>query len=337
MDSIDKILISEPAFRIKQIKTAKFDLANKNYNDITTLSKELREKLKNIPWLSVKQKHIQTSKIDGTMKALLELSDGRVVETVLMPRKAKEGERFTVCLSSQVGCPMNCAFCATGSMGFTRNLTAEEIEDQFRFWQEKIKDKGSVENIVLMGQGEPLLNFAAVKEAVSNFLTYGKIAPRKITLSTVGVKEGMNKILEDKDFPKIRFALSLHSAISETRQEIIPSHSPDFFDFLIDWAKRYHKKYPARNFFIGLEYLMLGDFNDDERHLKALIKLASKLGRVRINLIPFNKTTERFFASKREQSLKFQKALNDRGIIATIRNSQGLDIDAACGQLSLKC
>ncbi len=337
MSEFNKILSGQPAFRLRQIKTARFDPSINGYNEITTLSKDLREKLKNIPWLSVKEKTLQTSAIDGTEKALLELQDGRAVETVMMPRVSKNGERYTVCLSSQVGCPLKCAFCATGTLGFTRNLSAEEIEDQFRFWQKRLGGIGEIENIVLMGQGEPLLNYEAVKEVINDFLIYAEIAPRKITLSTVGVREGMEKILSDENFPKIRFALSLHSAISETRKIIIPTHDEDFFEFLIDWSARYHKKYPARNFFIGLEYLLLGNFNDDDKHLKALAKLAAKLGRVRINLIPFNKTAAHFAASDEQTAKKFQNFLNDMGIIATIRNSQGSDIDAACGQLSLKC
>jgi 23S rRNA (adenine2503-C2)-methyltransferase len=332
MSDLSKILANEPAFRIKQIELAKFDLAVKGYEDITTLSKELREQLKDFPWLSVKNLVVKKSKIDGTQKAILILADNNSVETVLMFRK----DRWTVCLSSQAGCSLNCSFCATGQAGFKRNLTKDEIVDQYRFWQKELGSEEKIENIVLMGQGEPLLNYLAVKEALKTFLVYGKIAPRKIILSTVGIVEGMNKILTDDDFPKIRFAISLHSAINKTRKKIIPSHPKDFFDFLITWSKKYHEKFSSRNFFIGLEYLLLTDFNDDDEHLNALIKLSFKLGSVRINLIPFNKVGKKFGETDMTTAKKWQEKLNDKGLTATIRRSQGSDIEAACGQLAEK-
>jgi len=315
-----------------------------SYDEITTLPKDLREKLQNIPWLSVLLETIQESKIDETKKALLKLDDGEIIETVLMKRSSKkiddeDESRYTVCISTQVGCPMGCAFCSTGAMGFKRNLTAQEIIDQVRFWQRYIyeheADDARIGNIVLMGQGEPLLNYDNVKEALSIFLAYTDIGPRKITLSTVGVPDMMDKMIADQNFPPVRFALSLHSAIEETREQIIRSHKKGFLDFIIEWSKKYHERFGTRTHFIGLEYTLLEDINDDEKHIKALITLASQLGRIRINLIPYNDsdTSTSFTASPQETIKYWHDRLIKAGFTATIRHSQGQDIAAACGQL----
>ncbi|HNU96557.1 MAG TPA: 23S rRNA (adenine(2503)-C(2))-methyltransferase RlmN [Candidatus Magasanikbacteria bacterium] len=337
---LEEILKNEPKYKIDQIWQGKFNPALNSFAEITTLSKDLREKIKDFPWLSVKQILLQKSKSDNTQKALLELSDGLTIETVLMgrinKRETREDDfRNTICLSTQVGCGMGCAFCATGKMGFKRNLTVDELVDQFRFWQKYLFDNGGgeVDNIVIMGQGEPLLNYDNVKEALNLFIKYGDIGQSKITMSTCGIIPGMKKMIEDKDFPPVRFVLSLHSAIGEIRKKIMPSHTDNFFEFLIDWSKQYHAKYTSRTQFIGLEYAFLAGINDDDKNLKALIKLASKLGRVRINLIPYNDTTGIFVGSDMEILKKWQKKLMESGFTVTIRLSQGQDIAAACGQL----
>ncbi|HRY36391.1 MAG TPA: 23S rRNA (adenine(2503)-C(2))-methyltransferase RlmN [Candidatus Magasanikbacteria bacterium] len=338
--NLKELLQNQPRYKQDQIWQGKFDSHLNSYDQITTLSKDLREKIKDFPWLSVKPILLQKSKDGNTVKALLELSDGQTIETVLMgrvnKRETRENEfRYTICLSTQVGCPMNCAFCATGKMGFKRNLSVDELVDQYRFWQRHLaeKDGGEVDNIVLMGQGEPLLNYDNVKEALNLFIKYGKIGQSKITMSTCGVIPGMKKMIEDSDFPPVRFALSLHSAIPEIRKKLMPSHADNFFEFLIDWSKQYHAKFTSRTQFIGLEYSFLSGINDDDKNLKALIKLASKLGRVRINLIPYNDTTGIFVGSDMEILKKWQKKLMDSGFTVTIRLSQGQDIAAACGQL----
>jgi len=337
------LLKDQPYFRLKQIWQGKFDPRFNSYADLTTLPKGWREKAKNLPWFSVKLIFLQESENSRTKKALLELFDGEIIETVLMGRINKKETRqqkmrYTVCLSTQAGCPMNCAFCATGSLGFKRNLTVEELVDQFRFWQRYLREHngGEIENIVLMGQGEPLLNYDNVKEALNIFIKFGKIGPSKITMSTCGVIAGMNKMIEDKDFPPVRFALSLHSAIPEIRKKLMPSHQDNFFDFLIDWSKKYHAKFKSRTHFIGLEYIFLSGINDDDKNLKALIKLASKLGLIRINLIPYNDTTGLFVGSPNEVLKNWQNELMKKGFTVTIRLSQGQDIAAACGQLSNK-
>lgn len=340
MNNLEEILLNEPKYRLKQIEKAWFDLTLNDYQEITTLPAELRNKLKNIPWLSVKPHSIFKSKIDNTEKALLELNDGKFIETVLMGREnlkedSEAGDRYTICISSQVGCAMNCVFCATGRAGFKRNLTVEEIVDQYRFWQRHLKQ--NISNIVVMGQGEPLLNYDNLKKALNIILDNTLIGPTKITVSTCGVPEQMEKLLTDKEFPEVRWAVSLHSAIENTRETIMPSHKKNFLKFLVDWCNRYHEVIPSRTHFIGLEYLMLSGINDDELHLKALEKLAKKIPRVRINLIPYN-DTDNPELDKTAQTIieKWHDYLMQAGFICTIRHSQGQDIAAACGQLCNK-
>lgn len=342
MSELEEILLEQPKYRRKQIAAAWFDVKIKNYSDITTLPKELREKLQSFPWMSVKLKTMQDSKIDQTRRALLELSDGQMVETVLMGRASKkefseaDESRFTICISSQVGCPMNCYFCATGCGGFKRNLSKEEILDQVRFWNlfvaEKFDEK--ISNIVMMGQGEPLLNYDNARDALNIVLENTEIGPTKITISTVGAPVVMDRLIEDQYFPPVRLAISLHSAVNDTRKKLIPSHTSDFFDFMSVWVKKYAERFSSRSHFIGFEYLMLGGVNDDEKHLKALVKFLSEMGHLRINLIPYNSSEGTIFKSSPDITIKaWQENLMKAGFICTIRHSQGQDIFAACGQL----
>ncbi|KKQ28046.1 MAG: putative dual-specificity RNA methyltransferase RlmN [Candidatus Magasanikbacteria bacterium GW2011_GWC2_37_14] len=361
-NELNKILASQPKYRLKQIIQAWFDVDKNSYEEITTLPLELREELKSFPWLTVKLHSIYKSKIDDTEKALLELADGNLIETVLMGRQnlkedSEAGDRYTICISSQVGCAMNCSFCATGKTGFKRNLTAEEIIDQYRFWQRYVSpsyqegvafamssgrmggvaEARQISNIVVMGQGEPLLNYDNLKQALNIILQNTEIGPTKITVSTCGIPKFMDKILEDKEFPQVRLAISLHSAIEETRKKIMPSHTSGFLEYLVEWAKKYSEVITSRSHFIGLEYLMLENFNDDEKHLKALKKLASNFSRVRINLIPYNDiSTGKLKTTAREKIEHWHEELMKSSFVCTIRHSQGQDIAAACGQLCNK-
>lgn len=379
-----KILAGQPAFRTKQIEKAWFDVNLNSYDEITTLPIEMRKKLANLPWLSLELNTDLKSKLDNTRKLLFKLHDGQFIETVLMGRASLRGARnerrgnlavnngiassslrkletprndsdvrYTICVSSQVGCPMKCAFCATGKAGFKRNLSAEEIVDQYRFCQRLLgKENARVANIVMMGQGEPLLNYDNVKLAVKIILANSDLGPTKITISTAGVPAVMEKLLTDDDFPAVRWALSLHSAIEETRKKIMPSNKAGFLDWLVKWAGDYHKKLGTKTHFIGLEYIMLSGVNDDEKHLKALIKLGRRMPYVRINLIPYNTTDDSssvaetnareekavsnyrvYTRTPHEQIEHWHEELMKAGFTSTIRYSQGQDIFAACGQL----
>ncbi len=343
-----QILSTEKKFRQDQVFRAWFDVNTDSYEKITTLPANLREKLKDKPWLSVKLHTLQKSRTDDTQKALLKLEDGELIEAVLMGRRSlkvnNDKPRYIVCISSQVGCGMKCSFCATGKAGFSRNLTPEEIIDQYRFWQRYLNEKngGEIDNMVVMGQGEPLLNYENVKNALNIILKYTDIGPSKITISTCGIPAAMDKLVEDKDFPPVRFALSLHSAIEETRAKIMPSHQTGFLDYLVGWAKKYHQAYPSRAHFIGLEYIMLGGVNDGPKDLKALMTLAGKLGKIKINLIPYNDISSDSPLGRGRGGLdgsgfqvitRWHETLMNAGFTSTIRYSQGQDIAAACGQL----
>ncbi len=347
---LKEILISEPAFRKKQIEKAWFDLSISNYSEITTLPTSLREKLKSLPWLSVETKTLLISQIDNTRKLLLKLADEQYIETVIMGRESlkkdateKSLPRYTICVSSQAGCPMRCAFCATGKQGFKRNLSVAEIVDQYRFAQQMLAKEGArVANMVFMGQGEPLLNYENTKEAIKILLDNTDLGETKITVSTAGVPAVMEKILVD-DFPAVRWAISLHSAVEESRKEIMPSHKKDFLEFLVKWANDYHSRFPSRTHFIGLEYIMLGGVNDDELHLQALIALGKRMPHVRINLIPYNSISDEkvdnktvFARTPHEQIEHWHDMIMKAGFTSTIRYSQGQDIAAACGQLRNK-
>ncbi len=347
---LKEILSKEPKYRQNQVQKAWFDWNISGYDQITTLPVTLREELKGFPWFSVNTHTLLTSKEDNTRKVLLELHDKQYVEMVIMGReniKKDAGDnapdRYTICVSCQAGCPMKCAFCATGKQGFKRNLSAQEIVDQYRYAQKILVGEGArVANIVFMGQGEPMLNYENVKEAIKILLENTDLGETKITVSTAGVVPAMEKMLTD-DFPPVRWALSLHSAIEESRKQIMPSNPAGFLEFVVKWANAYDKRFPSRKHFIGLEYIMLGGVNDDEKHLQALIALAKRMPHIRINLIPYNNISDEVVDNKsifgrtpHEQIVHWHEQIMKAGFTATIRYSQGQDIAAACGQLRNK-
>ncbi len=330
---LQEILKNEPAFRLKQIKESMFDAKCKGWQDITALPKNLRAELENkIPWLSVEEKNKRESKQDGTLKSLLKLKDGFCIETVAMPNTR---DAWTLCLSSQAGCPVGCAFCATGKMGFKRNLEREEIIDQYRYWMyQGLK----ITNIVLMGMGEPFLNYENVRDAFSDILQYSGVGANHIVISTVGIMDKLNYLLEDKLWPNVRIAISLHSAISETRKKLVPCHPDNFYQDLITWANEYARKLGARNRYLSFEYVMLKGINDSEKELNALIDFLQGIGDCKVNLLVFNDSLpakgKLFSPAAKENILYFQNEIQNAGFVCTIRKSFGVDIQGACGQLA---
>lgn len=328
---------NEKPFRFKQIEENLFKTGKNDFTDISNLPKEIKEAMqKNAKWLAYKDVKTFTNKTGDTQKTLLTLNDDNKIETVLMKNSKQD---LTICVSSQVGCQMGCKFCATGMMGFTRNLNEDEIVDQYRFWQSFLNENfrnERISNIVVMGMGEPMMNYENVKNALNILLKNTDLGPNHITVSTVGILTQMEKLLEDPLWPMVRIAISLHSAIEETRKQIVPSTSEDFMKKLKDWIVRYLKKYGNRNHYITFEYVMLNNINDTENHAKILAKLAKDLGQIKINLIPYNFTDMGITCSIKDRIEKFKKTLEDLGVTATIRKSMGEDINAACGQLSLK-
>lgn len=248
------------------------------------------------------------------------------LEAVAIPSNTKNSKRLTVCISSQVGCAMRCNFCATGKQGFTRNLYVGEIVDQILYIQNDLNHK--VSNVVFMGQGEPLLNFINLKDSLYIINNYLNIGARKITISTCGIIPGILKFSEIKE--QYGLALSLHSAIQEKRDALMPGVKNYTLERLREAISLYITKTNRRPTF---EYLMLKSINDTQEDLNALIKYCKGLN-CHVNLIKYNNVTENTYSSSPSSRInKWIINLNSHGIQATLRDSRGSDIDAACGQL----
>lgn len=335
--AFERLFPQEKPFRWKQIETALFG-DSQGWERITTLSGSMREMLaKEIPWTSLTRQILVESKDGETSKAALRTIDGRLLETVLM-RNAR-GHR-TVCVSSQIGCAMNCSFCATGKMGFVRNLSADEIVDQYRFWahhlRARVKNPEAITNIVYMGMGEPMANYENIRSSLRSILANTDIGPTRITVSSVGILPQLTKLLDDPLWPPVRVAISLHSADPRTRKEIVPTSYDSFLDSLATWSKEYIRRCGNRRHHLTFEHVMLDGINDTEMHAKKLASFVNSIGTdsVRVNLMYYNPTQGNDFKkSIPENVLTFEKNLKDHGVTATVRKSMGTDIDAACGQL----
>jgi len=327
---------NQPAFRLRQIQQAWFDPKIKNWGDLTNLPKNLRQDLEKLfPWNFLRLEKIISSKNNDATKALLNTQDHKNIETVLMVNRRGQ---LTICLSCQVGCAMACTFCATGSMGLIRSLTVEEIIDQYRFWVNYILDKPElprrISNIVLMGMGEPLNNYQNVKQALNLILKYTDIGQTRITVSTVGILPVMVEVLKDPEWPPVRIAISLHGANFNTRKKIIPTTTPDFFEELVKWSKSYLKDFGNRRHHLSFEYIMINGVNDSLTDAKDLADLVKRIGKVKINLIPFNTVNHIDLQNSRtDRANKFFSYLEQHDVTVTIRRSMGEDISAACGQL----
>lgn len=333
---IAQALEGEPAYRVKQAQAALFKAGWHSWADATTLSKGLREKLKDVPWSVVFLEKITETR-DGTKKALLRLWDGHAIECVLLPNAR---EAHTICISSQVGCAMKCRFCATGSMGIVRSLSMDEIVDQYRFWAEYLEKndqtRDRITNLVYMGMGEPMANYEAVRDSLRMLLENTEIGPTRMTVSTVGVMAGLRKLVADSTWPAVRVAISLHSAVPETRKDLVKTHQESLYQDLVDWAREYQTRFNARRLYLSFEYVLLGGLNDDKRHAKTLVAYLQKFESPRVNLIPYNSGAwAEFQMTPKETALAFQKILVDSGIPATIRRTTGQEIAAACGQLAV--
>ena len=324
-----------PAFRLRQMEEALFSSVFHGFADISSMPLAMRETLgREIPWLAVHEVQVFESVKKDTFKAVVETADKKRIETVLMKNARAQ---WTVCVSSQVGCAMACTFCATGTMGFTRNLSADEIIDQVRFWQIFLSKRPAlperISNIVFMGMGEPLANYERVKESILMLLKYTDIGMTRITVSTVGLLSMLRKLLDDPTWPAVRLAVSLHSADSKTRESMMPTSFPGFLDELTVWTKTYFEKFDSRRRHLTFEYVMLSKVNDTEMHAHALAAFAQKVGKVRINLIPYNFTGSVYRDSLPGDFARFEKTLGDAGVTVTRRRTMGDDIAAACGQL----
>lgn len=311
-------------FRAKQIHNWVYSKSVTSIDEMTNLSKDFREQLKtraSVTDTTIKLK--QVSK-DGTIKYLIEYPDGECVETVLM--RFDNRANLTACVSSQVGCAVNCSFCATGKSGFKRNLTYKEIIEQVLAIQ---RDTGlKVTNIVFMGQGEPLLNLDNVLKALEIFNDDFQIGARRITVSTSGIIPGIEK-LADIDLQST-LAISLHAPTHEIRRQLMPIEDKYSLSDLKKALKSYIDKTGRR---ITIEYILIHGFNDTPQVAKDLALYLRDL-KCNINLIPYNSVVENDYKKPSNSDImKFKYLMEHSGKKVTVRLERGADIDAACGQL----
>ncbi len=322
--------IGEKKYRITQIEKALYKEFVQNFDEITTLSKDLREKLKEeFPFSSLTVKIEKKSSNDQTEKVIFETHDKHQVEAVLMRHLTG---RITLCVSCQVGCPNKCLFCATGKLGLKRDLKTKEIIDQYLHFARKLKKEDKkINNIVFMGMGEPFLNYDNVLHAVEILNNPNKIGLgfRHITISTCGIIPGLQKFM--KEGIQVNLAISLHAPNDELRTKLMPINKAYPLADLMDVLDQYVKKTGRRLFY---EYIMLKGMNDSPKEAQELGKLLQgKLAH--INLIAYNPidTSDPLQKTSETDIRRFQRTLDKYGVPSTVRASLGDDIDAACGQL----
>lgn len=329
LKEIEKITdeLKASKFRARQIHNWIYLKSVKNIDEMTDLSVKFREELKKIAVVSDVKIKVKQESSDGTLKYLLEYPDGECVETVLM--RFDNRANLTACVSSQVGCAVNCSFCATGKRGFIRNLTYKEIVEQVLTIQ---RDTGlKVTNVVFMGQGEPLLNLDNVLKAMELFNESFQIGARRLTVSTSGIIPQINRLAE-LDMQST-LALSLHAPNHEIRRKLMQIEDKYNMTDLHKALKNYVDKTGRR---ITIEYLLIKDLNDTIESAKELAYYLKDI-KCNINLIPYNPTAENDYQRPSNNSImKFKYLLEHSGKKVTVRLERGADIDAACGQLSGK-
>lgn len=315
-----------PAFRGRQLHGWLYGRGVSDWRDITVLPAALRE-APPAP-LGRSREHHRSLAADGTLKLLLELADGLTVETVGIPTS----ERLTVCVSSQVGCPMACRFCATGKGGLQRSLAIHEIVDQVLSVREAMQRRPS--HVVFMGMGEPLLNIDAVLAAIDCLGRDLGMAHRQITVSTVGVPRTLPQLAEQAlaRLGRCQFtlAVSLHAPDQALREQLLPAARSYPYEQLLDDCRHYVAISGRR---VSFEYILLGGLNDQAHHADALAQLLRGF-QSHVNLIPYNPIEEEEFQRPTPAAVEgFRRALQARHVAVSVRASRGLDADAACGQL----
>ena len=325
-EKLYKILEGQPKYRAQQAKDAIFKKLASNWSEASNLSKELKEKLNKECPLEI-DGQIFASRDTKTTKALITLTDGLQIETVMLSHK--DG-RHTVCVSTQVGCPLACTFCATGKLGLKRNLEIEEMLEQVLFFSRMLKEEDKrVSNVVFMGMGEPFLNYDNVLKAISYLNQDLVIGARHISISTSGVIDGIEKLANEK--MQINLAISLHAPNEKLRTELMPINKRFPLADLLKAVDKYITKTGRRVMF---EYLMIKGVNDSPAQAKQLVGLMKK-PLYMVNLIAYN-PTDVFQASEKRSIENFRAILEQEGVAVTQRYSFGQDIDAACGQLANK-
>ena len=324
-----------PRYRADQILLPLYYKFPKNISDIKQLPKTLIAELIESGYTigSAKETHRIVSEDGDTTKLLLNLSDDNSVETVLMqyePNKIGGHPRSTICVSTQIGCAMGCVFCATGQMGFETNLKAEDIISQVIHFEEILRQRGEhVTNLVFMGMGEPMANYDEMIRAVK-ILTHPRgfgLGQRHITISTIGIKSGIEKLAEEN--LQIGLAISLHAPTNELRKKLVPTATPNSVEEIIELGYNYFKKTGRR---VTFEYALMDGINDSTEIANNLAKLLQGNGS-HVNLIPINPTAGDFKRPSNNQVHEFERILSSAGVNCTIRIEKGTEISAACGQL----
>ncbi|MFY0674677.1 MAG: 23S rRNA (adenine(2503)-C(2))-methyltransferase RlmN [Bacteroidia bacterium] len=323
--------ISEPKFRAKQVHQWLWQKAVSSFDQMTNLPKALREKLND--QFEIREIEIADEQIseDGTIKFGFKVFDGEFIEGVLIPK----GDRMTACISSQVGCSLTCKFCATASLDRKRNLDFFEIFDQVVIIDRKAKENYGkpLTNIVYMGMGEPLLNYANVKKSIEHISSPDGLgmSPKRITLSTVGISKMIKKMADDD--LRINLAVSLHAPTNAKRGQIMPINDSNDIEGVIEALEYWYAKTGNR---ITHEYVMLSHFNETDEDAAEMAKICERVPS-KVNLIEYNPIDNALYnRSSGNRAMNFKRELERHGVIANIRRSRGKDIDAACGQLANK-
>ena len=321
--------LGEKPFRASQILKWVHHRGVTDFDAMTDLSKALRTKLKDMAEVRVPEPVLDQTSSDGTRKWLLQLDDSNAIEAVLIPEKSRE----TLCISSQVGCALECSFCSTGYQGFNRNLSTAEIIGQLWYVTRMLEQEGTgrqVTNVVFMGMGEPLLNFKNVvpaSELMKDDHAYG-LSKRRVTLSTSGVIPYLDRLTEVSD---ISLAVSLHAPNDALRDELVPINKKYPIAELLAACQRYIADKPHRS--ITWEYVMLDGVNDTDEHARQLARLLKGIPS-KVNLIPFNPFPEAPYERSSDERIRaFSNILSNAGLVSTTRKTRGDDIDGACGQL----
>ena len=323
--------LGEKKFRAGQIYEWLWTKSATDFEQMTNLSKDLRQKLTdNFKINAITEDKLQHS-LDGTLKGRYRLHDGHMIEAVLIP--VPRDNRFTVCVSTQVGCSLTCTFCATGRMGRIRNLDPAEIYDQFAaINRHSIETFGHpLTNVVYMGMGEPLLNYANTLKSVALISEGLNFSPKRITVSTAGIAKMIRKAADDK--VKFNLAVSLHAADDVKRHKIMPINEHNNLETLIE-ALAYFCK--ARKKRITLEYIAFQNFNDSLEDAENLLKICRRFPCM-VNILEYNPIDNAPFLKSADENIDlFAEYLHENGVMVTFRRSRGRDIDAACGQLANK-
>jgi 23S rRNA (adenine2503-C2)-methyltransferase len=336
--SIDEFLLAEffeshgeKKFRAKQVMEWLWKKSAKSFDEMTNISAETRKLLSEHFSFSFIKISDQQISADKTIKCAFEVEPGKVVEGVLIPTST----RMTACISSQVGCSLSCAFCATGRLKMLRNLTAGDIYDQVVYLRKQAEERYQIplSNIVYMGMGEPLLNYKNVMTSIEKITSPNGLgmSPQRITVSTAGVAKMIKKLGDDN--AKFHLALSLHAANDEKRNRIMDINESNNLDTLADALRYFHNQTGTR---VTFEYIIFKDFNDSIKDAHELANYAKNLP-VKINIIEYNPIDDGLYQQASPERVDaFAKFLESRNLIVNVRRSRGKDIDAACGQLANK-